>query len=470
MERETGLSVPSDLEKPYVSGREEGKEQRLHPENDVETGPGFDKSAGSVPPTAPGPGDAPGASQTLPHGPIPDGGIQAWLQVLGSWVTLVATWGLVNTFGVYQTYYETTLLPSSSSSAISWIGSLQASLLMLVGVVAGPLYDAGYFRHLLISGLFLVVFGQFMTSLGTEYWQLLLAQGICVGVGMGFIMLPSTAILSQYFTTKRAFVIGIASSGSPLAGIIFPIIFSRLAPRIGFGWATRVIAFILLGLSVIPITFMKTRVPPSGRKRALIDASALQDPAFVLFMVAGFFMFLCLYTAFFYIQLFAETHQLCSLDFSPYLVTLLNVGSVFGRIVPNYLADKLGSVNVAIICATVSAVLAFGWLGIHNLAGLVVFALLYGLFSGGIVSVMPSAIITMSPDMSRVGTRLGMTFTLTGFSILVGTPIAGAILGGYSDREWKGVIGYSAAGLTLGSSLYLASRAILYMRNGKLAA
>ncbi|KAG8159791.1 hypothetical protein KVR01_010428 [Diaporthe batatas] len=470
MERETGLSVPSDSEKPYVSDREDVRDPRSYLERDVETGPGSeDKPGGSDLPTAPGMGKS--APQNLhQHGPIPNGGIEAWLQVLGSWVTLVATWGLVNTFGVYQTYYETTLLTSSSSSAISWIGSLQASLLMLIGVVAGPLYDAGYFRHLLISGLFLIVLGQFMTSLGTEYWQLLLAQGICVGVGMGFIMLPSTAILSQYFTTRRAFVIGISSSGSPLAGIIFPVIFSRLVPRIGFGWATRVIAFILLGLSAIPITFMRTRVPPSGRKRALIDGSALRDPAFVLFMVAGFFMFLCLYTAFFYIQLFAEMHHLSSAEFSPYLVTLLNVGSVFGRIIPNYLADKVGSVNMAIVCATVSAVLAYGWLGIHNLGGLVVFALLYGAFSGGIVSVLPSAIITMSPDMSRVGTRLGMMFTLTGFSILVGTPIAGAILGGYSDREWRGVIGYSAAGLTLGSILYLASRAVSYRRNGKLAA
>lgn len=460
MDRETGLPVPSDSEKPYVSDREERQDSRVGPN----IGSGSDKRDGSGSPTAPGPGQS--APQTL-HGPIPDGGTAAWLQVLGSWVTLVATWGLVNTFGVFQAYYETTLLTSSSSSSISWIGSLQACLLQLVGVVAGPLYDAGYFRHLLISGLFLIVFGQFMISLGTEYWHFLLAQGVCVGVGMGFIMLPSTAILSQYFTTKRAFAIGIASTGSPLAGIVFPIIFSRLVSGIGFGWATRVIAFILLGLSVIPIVFMKTRVPPSGRARALVDTSALKDEVFVLFVAASFFMFLCLYTAFFYIQLFCELHHLSSLDFAPYTVTLLNVGSVFGRILPNYLADKIGSVNVIIVCAAVSAILLYGWLGIHNLAGLIVFALLYGMFSGGVVSVLPSAILTMSPDMSRVGTRMGMTFTLAGISVLVGTPIAGAILGGYSESEWMGVIGYSAAGLTLGTVLYLASRLALYRRNGK---
>ena len=65
---------------------------------------------------------------------IPDGGLQAWLQVFGSWAILVATWGLVNSYGVFQAYYETKLLPDQSSSSISWIGSLQGALLFLVSV------------------------------------------------------------------------------------------------------------------------------------------------------------------------------------------------------------------------------------------------------------------------------------------------------------------------------------------------
>ncbi|ROW14809.1 hypothetical protein VPNG_03734 [Cytospora leucostoma] len=377
-------------------------------------------------PSGPTPSEPP-VSQA---GPVPDGGMVAWLQVLGSWVVLIATWGLVNTYGVFQTYYETTLLKSSSSSSISWIGSLQASLLMLVGVIAGPLYDAGHFRHLLASGLFFIVFGH----------------------------------------TRRALAIGIASTGSPLAGIVFPIIFSKLLPTVGFAWATRVIAFVLLGLSAIPVVCMRTRVPLTGRKRAFVDREALRDPVFVLFVLASTSMFLCLYTAFFYIQLFDELHHLSSLEFAPYTVTLLNVGSIFGRIVPNYLADKLGNVNVIVACASASAVLLYGWLGIHDLGGLIVFALLYGGFSGGIVAVTPSAILSLSPNMGNVGTRMGMTFTLTGIAILVGTPIAGAILGGFSETEWLGVIGYSAAGLTVGLVLYLAARVALYKRNGKMVA
>lgn len=400
-------------------------------------------------------------------GPIPNGGLQAWLQVLGSWVVLAATWGLINTFGVYQTYYETVLLSSSTASSISWIGSVQACLLMFAGVVAGPLYDAGHFRLLILTGLFLIIFGMFMTSLAWEYWQILLAQGLCVGVGMGFCFLPSTAILAQYFSTRRALAIGIASSGSPIGGIVFPIVFSSLSKSVSFGWATRVIAFILLGLSVIPVAFMRTRVPPSGRKRALIDMDAIRDPVFMLFVAASFFLFLCLYTAFFYLQLFDEKHGISTLEFAPYTVTLLNAGSVFGRLLPNYLADKVGSVNICIACGFASAVLLFGWLGIHNLGGLVVFALLYGLSSGGIVSVTPSAVMILTPDISLVGTRLGMLFMVAGVSILLGTPIAGWILGDFSEAEWRGVILYSAVGVMIGTVLYILSRVVLYRRNGK---
>lgn len=60
-------------------------------------------------PVAPGPG------------PVPNGGTQAWLQVLGSWILFLNTWGTLNTFGVFQTYYESGMLFNASSSDISWV-------------------------------------------------------------------------------------------------------------------------------------------------------------------------------------------------------------------------------------------------------------------------------------------------------------------------------------------------------------
>jgi hypothetical protein len=37
-----------------------------------------------------------------------------------------------------------------------------------------------------------------------------------------------------------------------IGGVIYPAIFHELQPRIGFGWATRVIAFIMLATLMIP--------------------------------------------------------------------------------------------------------------------------------------------------------------------------------------------------------------------------
>ena len=165
---------------------------------------------------------------------IPNGGLTAWLQVIGSFFLFFNTWfvphfssqpltsappdienrGIVNTFGVYQTYYMSSL--GETPSNISWIGSIQAYLLLLIGVATGPLYDAGYFRHLIFTGSFLVVFGLMMTSISSVYWQVMLAQALCIGFGCGCLFVPSVAILSTYFSTKKAFVTGIAASGSSL--------------------------------------------------------------------------------------------------------------------------------------------------------------------------------------------------------------------------------------------------------------
>ena len=96
---------------------------------------------------------------------VPNGGLKAWLQVLGSFFLFFNSWGIINTFGTYQTYYETGILSSQSPSAISWIGSLQAFLLMIIGAVTGPIYDAGYVHTLLLTGSVLIVLGQMMLSL-----------------------------------------------------------------------------------------------------------------------------------------------------------------------------------------------------------------------------------------------------------------------------------------------------------------
>ena len=121
--------------------------------------------------------------------------------------------GFTLTYGAFQSYYKTALLANSSASAISWIGTVQAWLLIVIGVLSGPLFDLGYFRPMLFAGNFLVVFGIMMLSLSTKYWQVFLSQGICMGMGAGLLYIPSLAMVGVWFSRKRALAMGIVMSG-----------------------------------------------------------------------------------------------------------------------------------------------------------------------------------------------------------------------------------------------------------------
>ncbi|ORY59305.1 MFS general substrate transporter [Pseudomassariella vexata] len=358
---------------------------------------------------------------------VPNGGFTAWLQVLGGFLLLFNTWGVMNTFGVYQTYYESGELFQESSTRISWIGSVQTFCLLFFGTLTGPIFDAGYFRVLLYSGFFMLVFGQMMLSLCTTFWQVVLAQGICIGIGTGLLFVPSVAIISTYFTTKIALAMGFAASGSGMGGVIYPIVFHRLHPAIGFAWATRVIGFMELGTLLVPLAVMRVRtLPPKVRK--LIDWSAFSDLPYITYILGTLVGYMGLFVPFFYISYYAIQQKFTNENLGFYMLPILNSASVFGRLLPNIFADKLGVVNTMIPCSFVTSILAFCLIRVDNQASIIVCTILYGFFSGAYVSLPPTIMVFLTPDRSLIGTRLGQGFATISFGVLVSTPAAGAIL------------------------------------------
>ncbi|KAJ1338611.1 MFS transporter MCT family solute carrier family 16 (monocarboxylic acid transporters) member 10 [Microdochium nivale] len=92
--------------------------------------------------------------------PPPDGGLKAWTQVACGWLVLFTTWGYANSFGTFQTYYTTSLAPQGISPlTISWIGSVQVCLILLVGVFSGHLLDVGWFVSTFFVGAAIQVAG-----------------------------------------------------------------------------------------------------------------------------------------------------------------------------------------------------------------------------------------------------------------------------------------------------------------------
>lgn len=150
--------------------------------------------------------------------------------------------------GAFQEYYQHELLPSYSASNIAWIPSLQIffmtagvsfvpfpplsfvrfvypsffishlsscilNILLSTGLpsifdfdpqslVFGTIYDRYGPRQLNFLGTLFHVSGLMMCSLGTQYYQILLAQGVCSGLGLSAILQPCESDLHVLFPSR----------------------------------------------------------------------------------------------------------------------------------------------------------------------------------------------------------------------------------------------------------------------------
>jgi MFS family permease len=393
------------------------------------------------------------ASQAAP--PPPDGGFTAWLHVLLMHFVFFNTWGVANGYGIFQQYYSQTLHESQSS--ISWIGGLQIFFLFSIGAVAGRLTDAGYFRHIFTLGVFLQVFGLFMTSLCTKYWQIVLAQAVCLGIGNGFAFVPALAILSQYFKKYRAVAVGLAAAGAAVGGLVYPAILNWTVwnKSVGFPWALRIMGFVMLVTYIPCLICFKPRLPPRSTG-PWIEWEALKEPPFVLFALSMFFIFWGLYFAFFYLGTFARDR--IGISEPIYLLMLLNGVGIVGRIVPSLIADKwVGMLNMLIPISLSASLLVYCWAAVDSTASLYAFAVIYGFIAAAAQAILPAVATTMTPDPSKTGTRTGMILSFVGFANLTGPVICGEIIRKQGGR-YLGAQMFAASSIFLGAMMAIAAR------------
>jgi hypothetical protein len=238
-------------------------------------------------------------------GPPPDGGLKAWIQVACGWLVIFSTWGWINSYGTFQAYYEIHL--GESASTISWIGTIQTWFTFIVGAFSGRALDAGFYVPVLIAGSVIQVLGMFLMSISTKFWQLMLTQGVMTGLGGGLFFTPSLGLVATYFSNRRSLATGLATTGNAVGGAIYPLIVKELLPKVGFGWTSRVLGFLNLGLLVIVIAFMRPRLPPR-KSGPLVDWSAFLEPTYSLFIAGLFFMMWGVYYTFYYVSKAHKIH------------------------------------------------------------------------------------------------------------------------------------------------------------------
>jgi predicted MFS family arabinose efflux permease len=262
------------------------------------------------------------------------------------------------------------------------------------------------------------------------------------------LYIPSISVISQTFTAKqRPLAIGGSSSGAAIGGIVLPIMFRELQPEIGFGWVNRIFGFIILAMIVA--TYFLLRPDPTHRrpKGSMFDPSAIREPPFVVLFIGLFFVFLGYWVPLIFVTPYAQFSIKTSVSYSFYLLAILNAGSFAGRILPALIAHRVGPAVVLSAGGVCLGILILGWIAIHDIAGITVWAILVG-FMAGITVAIPAAVVPlMSPTPSVVGARTGMAWSGAAFAGLIGGPIAGALVDTKTDNYTHGQAFGGAASL-----------------------
>ncbi|KAL7932472.1 major facilitator superfamily domain-containing protein [Trichoderma chlorosporum] len=382
------------------------REQISPTNNDVE--------AGSKPP--PSPGD------------FPDGGLEAWLVVFGGWCALFCTFGMVSCVGVFEQYYVSGPLKQYGASAVSWILSVLVFLMIFCGSIFGLLFDNYGPRWLLWGGSIVHIFGLMMISLSKEYYQFFLAQGIVSAIGSSAVFNACMSSIVSWFHKRRAAAFGIMVSGSSVGGVVLPIMMNKLILKIGFPWMMRTLAFMFTVLLGIACLTVKSRLPPRPRRFVLREyVEHLKDIRLASTIIASFIFQMSMFLPFNYVLLEAQNAGF-SPSLLPYLLSILNGMSIFGRIIPGIAADKIGRFNVIIVITFISAIFCLAvWIPVKSMAGIIAFVAIFGFSSGGVVS-LSSTLVAQISDIRHIGTRVGVAFAIQAIGALIGSPIGGAIV------------------------------------------
>lgn len=403
----------------------------------------------------------PAIQQSLPSQEevfYPEGGVRAWLVVFGSFSGMTASFGLMNTIGTFQAYISTHQLSSYTPSAVGWIFSLYVFLGFFCGVQIGPVFDAKGPRWIVVAGTVCLLCAMIGVAFSTEYWHFILTFSLLGGLGTSLIFTPAVASIAHFFLKKRANATGLAATGGSVGGIVFPLMLQSLFPRIGFRYASLVMALIFLCLLLLANILIRARLPPKPGGSVWPDFRILKDKTFAFTTAGVFFVEWGLFVPLSFISSYA-LHEGINPAFAYQILAVINAGSVFGRWLPGYVADKIGRFNTMIATVAMCLVSVLGlWLTAGgNIAQLCVFGVWFGFGSGSNISLTPVCVGQLC-ETEVFGRWYATSYTIVSFGCLTGIPIAGQILTVSRGSYW-GLILFTGLCYVMGLACFMAARA-----------
>lgn len=361
-----------------------------------------------------------------------------WFVVAAAFVVTFVGFGSAYTFSSFVESLQREF--GASRGSVSLVFSFAGFLYFGLGVISGPLADRLGARRLAVLGMALVGLGLILASQARTILQVYAAYGIGVGVGVGCAYVPALGAVQRWFVKRRGFASGLAVSGIGVGTLVMPPLATWLI--VGFGWRN---AYLILGLAAAIIgasgAFLieddprKRGTGPEGGPLAS-PANSLVRPGVSVGNAVRTGRFAGLYAAclisafgvfvpFVHLVPYAIDHRIAP-SVAVLLLGAIGIGSTMGRLFLGGIADRMG--RDAFLIAMYFGMAAS--LAIWAVAGggwsLTVFSLLFGVFYGGWVAILPAIVMDHFGGRSVSGI-IGILYTSVAFGTLIGPSAAGFI-------------------------------------------
>jgi len=357
-------------------------------------------------------------------------GPYAWLRLLAS--VLISTIGGVGMWSI------TVVLPTLQADfGVNRADvSLAYTAVMAGAVLGGPVMGRLSDKFGIVApvgiGCAMLALGLALASQAAAIWQFAVIHGLLIGIGTSASFGPVIADISLWFERRRGIAVAICSSGSYLAGTVWPLVILPLAQSAGWRHTYLGIAVFCLG-SMLPLLLaLRRRLPLEYRMRARpADAAPAESPGAamnrlqLLLVLAG--TSCCIAMAMPQVHIAAY----CSdLGYGPahgaQMLSLMFGTGIISRLGFGWVADRIGPAPAWLISSSLQAASLLGYFAANGLTSLYVVTAIFGFVQGGIVPTY-ALIVRENYPPSEAGSRVGLVLSSTLAGMAIGGWMSGAI-------------------------------------------
>ena len=331
----------------------------------------------------------------------------------------------------------------------------------LGGVVMGRLADRmGIMIPALIGSLALPA-GFYLAAHASSILEISLAFSLLCGfLGSSFSMAPLIADISHWFSRRRGLAVGIAFSGSYVAGAIWPPILQRMFDAQGWRESFIDLALLtlifmaLLSLLLYPRPPTNEQLPTTGSANSNLTNSAISAGTLQsLICLAGFGCCVAMAMPQIHIVPYVMDLGHPAIRGAEMLGLMLGFG-VISRVGSGWLSDRIGGLATLLLGSALQLAVLIAFLTGNSLVFLYGISIAFGLSQGGIVPSYTIILRAFFPP-KQAGWRISTSFLFTVAGMAFGGWIAGVLydLTGSYTVSFLNAIGFNILNLWIAASL-----------------